>query len=95
MIFNNHHSSSFINGFFYQNTEADRRFCPAIRKQNNMGGIKDLLGFHFWLDNNKRGALESLLANQRQIPKDRQSILKDLAFEATNENKKLGKNHRK
>ena len=59
-----------------------------------MGGIKDLLGFHFWLDNNKRGALESLLANQKQIPKDRQSILKDLAFEAAalkkNDLKKFG-----
>ncbi len=47
-----------------------------------MGGIKDLLGFHFWLDNNKRVALESLLADQRQIPKDRQTILKDLQFDS-------------
>lgn len=61
-----------------------------------MGGIKDLLGFHFWLDNEKRGALESLLANQRQIPKDRQSIIRDLAFEVAGLNKsdlkKLGNN---
>jgi hypothetical protein len=61
-----------------------------------MGGIKDLLGFHFWLNNDKRGALESLLANQKQIPKDRQSILKDLAFEAAtlkkNNLKKFGNN---
>ncbi len=64
-----------------------------------MGGIKDLLGFHFWLDNNKRSALESLLANQRQIPKDRQSILKDLQFEASalnkNELKKYSNNESK
>ena len=52
-----------------------------------MGGIKDLLGFHYWLNNDKKGALESLLANQRQIPKDRQSIIKDLAFEAARLNK--------
>lgn len=64
-----------------------------------MGGIKDLLGFHFWLDNDKRGALESLLANQKQIPKDRQSIIKDLAFEAAalkkNDLKKFGNNKAK
>ncbi len=58
-----------------------------------MGGIKDLLGFHFWLDNDKRSALESLLANQRQIPKDRQSILKDLQFEVNkNDLNKFGNN---
>lgn len=64
-----------------------------------MGGIKDLLGFHFWLNNDNRGALESLLANQKQIPKDRQSILRDLAFEAAtlkkNNLKKFGNNKAK
>lgn len=64
-----------------------------------MGGIKDLLGFHFWLDNSKRIPLESLLANQKQIPKDRQSILKDLNMDQSaikkNGVKKFGGNHTK
>lgn len=50
-----------------------------------MGGIKDLLGFHFWIDNSKRIPIESMLTNQKQIPKDRQSILKDLNGDVTHQ----------
>ncbi len=64
-----------------------------------MGGIKDLLGFHFWLDNSKKLALESLLSDQKQIPKDRLSILRDLQldqpFETEKEDIKYYRNYRK
>ncbi len=43
-----------------------------------MSGIKDLLGFVFWLDNSKRIPLETLLENKRHIPKHRAEILKAL-----------------
>lgn len=64
-----------------------------------MGGIKDLLGFHFWLDNSKKLALESLLSDQKQIPKDRLSILRDLQLdqpsEAEKKDTKYYRNYRK
>lgn len=46
-----------------------------------MGGIKDLAGLQFWMDNSKKANLEQILNNQRQIPKDRAHILRDLEEE--------------
>lgn len=46
-----------------------------------MSGISGLLGFHFWVDNQKRAPLETMLQKKDRTPKDRAVILKELAKE--------------
>ena len=43
-----------------------------------MGGIKGLIGLHFWFDNEKKHVIECMLSNQKEIPKERLTIIKDL-----------------
>lgn len=52
-----------------------------------MSGIRELLGFHFWVDNAKRAPLEALLHNKKNLPKDRAAILKELEKERQPANK--------
>lgn len=47
-----------------------------------MSGIREILGFHFWVDNAKRIPLEALLGDKKSVPKDRMAILRELEEEA-------------
>ena len=47
-----------------------------------MSGIRDILGFHFWMNNAKRMPMEALLGNKKSVPKDRMAILRELEEEA-------------
>ena len=47
-----------------------------------MSGIREILGFHFWVDNAKRIPLEALLGDKKSVPKDRVAILRELEEEA-------------
>ena len=46
-----------------------------------MSGISGILGFHFWVDNDKRAPLETMLQKKDRTPKDRAVILRELAKE--------------
>lgn len=54
-----------------------------------MSEIRGMLGFNFWIDN-KRTSIEALLANKRDVPKEKQEIIRDLREEDAGEEK----NHR-
>ena len=47
-----------------------------------MSGIRDILGFHFWVNNAKRMPMEALLGNKKSVPRDRMAILRELEEEA-------------
>lgn len=47
-----------------------------------MSGIRELLGFQFWVDNAKRAPIEALLAEKKKVPKERAAILRELEEEA-------------
>lgn len=47
-----------------------------------MSGIREILGFHFWVDNAKRLPLEALLGDKKSVPKGRAAILRELEEEA-------------
>jgi hypothetical protein len=46
-----------------------------------MSGIRGLLGFQFWVDNEKRAPIEALLQNKDRISPERAAILKELETE--------------
>ncbi|MCO6480631.1 MAG: hypothetical protein J5I94_28575 [Phaeodactylibacter sp.] len=47
-----------------------------------MSGIREILGFNFWVDNAKRIPMEALLGDKKSVPKDRMAILRELEEEA-------------
>ena len=53
-----------------------------------MSGIRGMLGFQFWVDNDKRAPLEALLSNTDRIPAERAAILKELQEEHKDTGKK-------
>lgn len=61
-------------------------FFSAILRETNkkhsMSGIREILGFHFWVDNAKRLPLEALLGDKKSVPKERMAIMRELEEEA-------------
>lgn len=53
--------------------------CKTI---NMSSGIRELLGFQFWVDNAKRRPLEALLQQKIDVPRDRAAILRELEEES-------------
>lgn len=45
-----------------------------------MSGIRGLLGFQFWVDNEKKAPIEALLQNKDRISPERAAILKELGL---------------
>ncbi len=52
-----------------------------------MSGIRGLLGFHFWVDNDNRIPIEAMLQGRDRIPKDRREIMRDLETEQRRQTK--------
>jgi hypothetical protein len=51
-------------------------------------GIRGMLGFQFWVNNDNRAPIEALLSNTARIPAERAAILKELQEEHKNTGKK-------
>lgn len=47
-----------------------------------MSGIRGLLGFQFWVDNQNVAPMEAMLKNKDRTPKDRAAIIRELAKES-------------
>jgi hypothetical protein len=52
-----------------------------------MGGIRELMGLLFLMDNEKESPIQSVVNGQRELPKEKQDILRSLK----NENKRMDK----
>jgi hypothetical protein len=46
-----------------------------------MGGIRGLMGLLFLIDNEKESPIQSVIKGQRELPKEKQDILRDLKSE--------------
>lgn len=66
---------------------------PNIIRQKTlvMGGIKDIMGFVFWVDNSKVDHLQASLDNQKRLPKEKAIILREIAKDKKNNKVPIGK----
>lgn len=55
-----------------------------------MSAISGMLGFQFWVNNDKRAPLEAMLSNTDRIPAERAAILKELQEERKHRGKNSG-----
>jgi hypothetical protein len=46
-----------------------------------MGGIRELMGLLFLMDNEKESPIQSVVNGQRELPKEKQDILRSLKNE--------------
>lgn len=46
-----------------------------------MNAMRDMLVLCYWLDNSKKATLETSLTDQRQLPREKANILRDLENE--------------